>query len=72
MEKEELNIKDVNKKKIITKYDENNINYYKELSSREPRTFNQSIDYYDLLKQQIKYYKDLNSSTFIFFVLIIV
>ena len=62
MEKEELNIKEVNKKKIITKYDENNINYYNELNIREPRTFKQSIDYYDLLKQQIKYYKELNSS----------
>ena len=60
---EEIIIEEQSKKtKIITNNDENNINYYKELNSREPRTFNQSIDYYDLLKQQIKYYKELNSS----------
>ena len=50
------------KKKIITSNDKNNINYYKELNSRDPKTYNQSIDYYDLLKQQIKLYKELNAS----------
>ena len=50
------------KENIILKNNENNINYYKELYSREPRTFNQTIDYYDLLRQQIKLYKELNAS----------
>ena len=60
---EQIIMKEVNKKKrIITNNDENNINYYKELNAREPRKYNQSIDYYDLLKQQIKYYKELNAS----------
>ena len=60
---EQLIKKEVNKKKrIIINNDENNINYYKELNAREPRSYNQSIDYYDLLKQQIKYYKELNAS----------
>ena len=50
------------KKRIITSYDKNNEAYYSELNSREPTTFCQSVDYYELLKQQIKYYKELNSS----------
>ena len=50
------------KKKILTNIDKNNYNYYSELNSRDPRTYNQPIDYYDLLKQQIKYYKELNAS----------
>ena len=50
------------KKKIITSYDKNNDAYYSELNSREPTTICQSVDYYELLKQQIKYYKELNSS----------
>ena len=49
------------KKKIITSYDKNNEAYYSELNSRE-QTLQQSNDYYELLKQQIKYYKELNSS----------
>ena len=49
------------KKKIITRYDKNNEAYYSELNSRE-QTLQQSNDYYELLKQQIKYYKELNSS----------
>ena len=56
---EELMIKMPNQKqKIILNNDENNINYYKELNSREPTQINKSLDYYDLLKQQIKYYKE--------------
>ena len=51
------------KKKIITSYDKNNEAYYNELNnSREPTTVHQSFDYYELLKQQIKYYQELNSS----------
>ena len=51
------------KKKIITSYDKNNEAYYNELNnSREPTTVQQSFDYYELLKQQIKYYQELNSS----------
>ena len=49
------------KKKIITSYDKNNEAYYSELNSRE-QTLQQSNDYYELLKQQIRYYKELNSS----------
>ena len=62
MEKELMFGEKSKNENIILKNDENNINYYKELDSREPRTFNQSIDYYDLLKQQIKLYKKLNAS----------
>ena len=49
------------KKKVITSYDKNNEAYYSELNSGEP-TLQQSHDYYELLKQQIKYYQELNSS----------
>ena len=62
MEDELIKERTNKKTEIITNNDENNINYYKELNSREPRSFIQSIDYYDLLKQQIKYYKELNAS----------
>ena len=50
------------KKRILTSIDKNNYIYYNELNSRDPKTYNQPIDYYDLLKQQIKYYKELNTS----------
>jgi len=61
---EELIKKEIHKKKkIITSNDQNNINYYKELNPKEPKKKNKhSIDYYELLKQQIKYYKELNAS----------
>ena len=58
----DLNESITRKKKIITSYDKNNEAYYSEMNSREPTTIHQSIDYYELLKQQIKYYKELNSS----------
>ena len=54
--------KEVNKKTtIITNNDKNNIKKYKKLNSRESKG-RHSHDYYDLLKQQIKYYKELNTS----------
>ena len=54
--------KEVNKKTtIITNNDKNNIKNYKKLNSRESKG-RHSLDYYDLLKQQIKYYKELNTS----------
>ena len=59
---ENITQSNTNKKKIIINCDKSNEIYYSELNQKEPRTSNQSIDYYDLLKQQIKYYKELNSS----------
>ena len=48
----DLNESITRKKKIITSYDKNNEAYYSEMNSREPTTIHQSIDYYELLKQQ--------------------
>ena len=62
MEEELIKKEPSKKKKIIVNNDENNINYYKELNSKDSTSINKSQDYYDLLKQQIKYYKELNAS----------